>query len=268
MFEALRMYIVYVRTTVKAWFQYTLDAWLRSFTVFIREAAGIIIIYLTLKSFKQLNGWNTMELLFLYSLVFLTYGILIIFFTGLRDFEHLVNNGNLDRFLLRPRGVLFQVLASNSDWFAAVGHGTLGLILLLFSANSIGVVWTFSSISYFVFAVISGVLIQGALFLLIASLSFFIMKVGNLRNVLYYDTRLFAGYPISIYPKPLQILMMYIVPFAFVNFFPVQFLLRKPDMALFPSVFMYIAPFVGIILYLLSYAFWRFSIKHYHSSGN
>ncbi len=268
MFDALHMYSIYVRTTMKAWFQYRFDACLRSFTVFIREAAGIIIIYLTLKSFNQLNGWNTQELFFLYSLVFLTYGILIIFFTGLRDFEHLVNNGTLDRFLLRPRGVLFQVLASNSDWFAAVGHGTLGLVLLLTSAKSIGVVWTFSNISYFIFAVISGVLIQGALFLCIASLSFFIMKVGNLRNVLYYDTRLFAGYPISIYPKVLQILMMYIVPFAFVNFFPVQFLLRKSDMELFPTSYMYIAPFVGIVLYLASYVFWRFSLKHYHSSGN
>lgn len=75
---------------------------MRSLAVFLREAAGIIIIYLTLRSFDQLNDWNTMELFFLYSLVFMTYGILIIFFTGLRDFEWTVNGGGLDRFLLRP----------------------------------------------------------------------------------------------------------------------------------------------------------------------
>ena len=201
----LKMYFYYVKNTIKSWFQYKLDACLRSFAVFLREAAGIIIIYLTLKSFDQLNGWNTMELFFLYSLVFLTYAILIIFFTGLRDFEWLVNGGTLDRFLLRPRGVLFQVLASNSDWFAAIGHGILGLILMIVSANNIGVVWDITRIIYFTAAIISGVLIQGAIFLFIASLSFFIIKVGNIRNVFYYDTRQFAGYPISIYPKFLQI---------------------------------------------------------------
>ena len=94
------------------------------------------------------------------------------------------------------------------------------------------------------------------------------MKVNNIRGVLYHDTRQFAGYPISIYPKAIQVLMIYIVPFAFVNYFPVQFVLRKPDMAAFSPVYMYIAPFVGIVLYLLAYAFWRFYLKNYHSSGN
>lgn len=112
------------------------------------------------------------------------------------------------------------------------------------------------------------IVIQGALFLFIASLSFFIIKVNNIRNVFYYDTRQFAGYPVSIYPKFLQVLMIYIVPFAFVNFFPVQFILRKDDMGAFPAAFMYIAPAVGFVLYALAYAFWRFSLKHYHSSGN
>lgn len=264
----MSMYFYYVRNTIKSWFQYKLDACLRSFAVFLREAAGIIIIYLTLKSFDQLNGWNTMELFFLYSIIFLTYAILIIFFTGLRDFEWLVNNGTLDRFLLRPRGVLFQVLASNSDWFAAIGHGTLGLVLMLVSAGKIGVIWNAANIIYFIFAIISGVLIQGAIFLFIASLCFYIIKVGNIRSVFYHDIRQFAGYPISIYPKALQILMIYIVPFAFVNFFPVEFVLRKPDMQSFSNIYMYIAPLVGFVLYLLAYAFWRFSLKHYHSSGN
>lgn len=266
--DSLTMYFIYVRNTIKSWFQYKLDACLRSFAVFLREAASIIVIYLTLLSFEDLNGWETMELFFLYSLIFLTYAILIILFTGLRDFEKLVNTGALDRFLLRPRGVLFQVLASNSDWFAAIGHGTLGVILMLVSAGQIGVVWTPLEIVYFVAVIISGVLIQGAIFLFIASLSFFIIKVGNIRNVFYYDTRQFAGYPISIYPKVLQILMIYIVPFAFVNFFPVQFILRKPDMELFSSIYMYISPFLGFGLYLIAYAFWRFSLKYYHSSGN
>lgn len=266
--DSLKMYFYYVRITIKSWFQYKLDACLRSFAVFLREATEIIIIYITLNSFDSLNGWNTMELFFLYSFVFMTYGIFIIFFTGLRDFEWMVVRGDLDRFLLRPRGVLFQILSSNSDWFAAIGHGTLGLLLLITTANRIGVEWTPLIFIYFLAAIISGVLIQGAIFLFTASLSFFVMKIGNLRNILYYQPRRFAGYPLSIYPKIIQILMIYIVPFAFVNYFPVQFIIHKPDIEIFSPIFMYIAPIVGIILYYLSYLFWRFSLKHYHSSGN
>lgn len=62
--------------------------------------------------------------------------------------------------------------------------------------------------------------------------------------------------------------LIYVVPFAFVNYFPVQFLLRKPDMVLYPEVFMYITPIVGLVMYILAYLFWRFSLRYYKSSGN
>lgn len=70
----------YTKLTIKAWFQYKIDAVLRSLAVFLRESTGIIVIYFTLIKFDSLNGWNGREIFFLYSLLFLTYGILIIFF--------------------------------------------------------------------------------------------------------------------------------------------------------------------------------------------
>lgn len=78
----------------------------------------------------------------------------------------------------------------------------------------------------------------------------------------------FAEYPISIFSKVIQTAIIYIVAFAFVNYFPAQFLLRKEDMAQYPEIFMYITPIVGMGLYLLTYGFWRYSIKYYKSSGN
>lgn len=61
--------------------------------------------------------------------------------------------------------------------------------------------------------------------------------------------------------------VLLIIPFAFINYFPAQFLLNKSDMA-FPAVFLYLTPAIGIVLYLLSYLFWRFSMKFYKSTGN
>ena len=94
------------------------------------------------------------------------------------------------------------------------------------------------------------------------------METGSLKELLYYDTRKFAGYPISIFHKAIQGFMIYVVPMAFVNYFPAQFLLRKPDMAGFPEVFLYLTPVVGAGTYLLSYLFWRYGLRYYKSSGN
>lgn len=259
---------VYAKTTAKSWFQYRVDAVLKSLAVFLREATGIIVIWFTLLKFDHLNGWDIYEMLFLFSLLFLTYGIMIIFFTGLRDFGRTVRDGSFDRFILRPRGLLFQIIFANSDWFAAIGHGGLGITLFLISAGKVGIQWSPAHAVYYLFAVAGGVLIQGAVFLILAALNIYLLETNSLKELLYWNMRKFAGYPISIFHKAIQFIMIYVMPFAFVNYFPAQYLLRKSDMAEYPEIFLYLTPVVGIGMYLLAYLFWRLSIRYYKSSGN
>jgi len=266
--ETIKLYLLYVKYISKSWFQYRVDAVLRSLAVFLREATGIIIIYLTLQSFTDINGWSFYELLFLFSFLFLTYGIFVLFFTGLRDFGSMVYSGEFDRFLLRPRGLLMQIMASNADMFAAIGHGGLGIALFLFCAGKIGIVWSAGMIMYYVVTIISAVIIQASLFLLMSCSSFWIVKIDELVGMLYYNTRKFAGYPISIYPRLIQNLLMFIVPFAFVNYFPAQFFLRKPDMSQFWLGYVYLTPVIAIVLFASVLLVWRVSLKRYSSVGN
>ena len=195
---------VYTKTTAKAWFQYRVDALLKSMAVFLRESTSIIVIYFTLLKFDTLSGWNIYEMLFLCSLIFMTYGIMIIFFTGLRDFGKTVRDGSFDRFLLRPRGLLFQILFANADWFASLGQGGLGVALFIVSAGKVGVSWNARNICYYAITVAGGVLIQGAVFLFIATLNIYLLQTDSLKEMLYWDMRKFAGYPISIFNKFIQ----------------------------------------------------------------
>lgn len=259
---------VYTRTVMKSWFQYSVDAVLRSLAVFIREAVGIVVIYFSMLKFDTLNGWNIHELMFLFSLLFLTYGILILFFTGLRDFWKTVRDGSFDRFILRPRGLLFQLIFSNADWFAAIGHGGLGIVLFVISAGNVGIVWNVGTVVYYILAVIGGVLIQGAMFVFVAALNIYLLQTDSLVTLFYWDMRKFAGYPISIFHRAIRFCMIYVVPFAFVNYFPSQYLLRKKDMAGYPAIYLYLTPVVGVGMYLASYGFWRYSIRFYRSTGN
>lgn len=266
--DVFKLSAMYTKMIFRSWFQYQVDALLRSFAVFAREATSIIVVFFTLLKFDTLNGWNIYEMLFLFSLIYVTYGILIIFFTGLRDFGNTVKSGGFDRYILRPRGLLYQLIFANADWFAAVGHGGLGILLFILSAAKIGVVWTPVKVIYYIFSIIGGVLIQGAIFLFLATLNIYLLETGSLKEVFYWNARKFAGYPISIFHKAIQFCMTFVVPFAFVNYFPAQYILRKDDMAQYPEVFMYLTPIIGIVLYVLAYAFWKYSLKYYKSSGN
>lgn len=257
-----------LRMSIHTRMQYRVDTIVATLAVFVRESTNIIVIYLALLKFDKINGWNVNEMLFLFSILFLTYAFVVSLFADLRDFSSMIREGRFDRLLVRPRGLLFQLILNNADLMASAGHGTLGILLFLISANRVGITWNFPTILYYVGAIIGGVLIQGGMFILFSALSFYFVETNSIREIFYWNMRKFAGYPISIYSKLIQGLMIYVVPFAFVNYFPAQYLLRKEDMANYNEMYMYIAPAVGVAIYLVAYVFWRISVKRYKSTGN
>ena len=264
--DILRLSFSYFRYGIKASFQYKMNALLLTIAVFVREMSEVIAIYLTLSRFTTVHGWDLPQLLFMYSFVFVTYSIMISFCTGLRDFSQMVNSGSFDRLLLLPRGALFQVMTTNVDWLAALGQGSVGVLLLIYSSHAAGIVWNAVDIIYYVIAIINGVLFQAGLFLFIASLNFYFVKTQSVQELVYYDIKKIATYPITIYPHIIKILLVYIVPFAFVNYYPALYFF--PEKSSNSDVHIIMTTFIGVVYYLLSYLFWRFSLLKYNSTGN
>lgn len=264
----IRIVMQSLKMSFRARMQYRVDTLVASVAVFVRESANIVAIYLALLKFDKINGWNVNEMLFLYSILFLTYAFVVSLFADLRQFSDTIREGRFDRLLVRPRSLLLQLILNNADLIAAAGHGTLGILLFIISAGKVGIQWNFATILYYIGAIISGILIQGGIFIIFSSLCFYFVETNSVRSIFYWNMRKFAGYPISIYHKVIQIILMYVVPFAFVNYFPAQYLLRKADMANYPEVYIYIAPFVGVLVYSVAYLFWRVSVKRYYSTGN
>ncbi len=257
----------YLGMLIKSSFQYKANAFFLSFGVFIRELVNVLIMFLLLKKFGDINGWTLYEMLFLYSLIYLSYSILVGFFAGIRNFPHFIHSGSLDKYLTKPMGVLFQVISTQADYFASIGHGIIGFSLFFYSAELIGLVWTPLYIGYYLLAIIGGVLIQLSIWLFTASLSIWTVKSESIIGFIFWNGRKFSGYPLSIFPGFIKFLLMFIIPFAFVNYFPAQFFLRKPDLQDFWPGFIYLTPVVGVLLFIGVMFFWRFSIRHYSSTG-
>lgn len=264
----LDLYAYYAKCMMQAKFQDRLNALLVPFAVFVREAGTVCVIYLTVRRFGHIGGWGKDELLFLFSILFLSYAMLIFFFAGFRDFSDQVHTGKLDQLLVRPHSVLFQVLLTRFDLPAVLGHGSLGVCLFLYTAKTVGITWTASHIFYCLFMLISGVMIQGALFMLFACSAFWITHTSSLMEFLFFNVRKFAAYPISIYPLFIQKFLIFVVPFAFVNYFPAQFFLQKKSEPLYWNGMYFIAPLIGIGLLWLAQSLWKVGLRNYTSSGS
>lgn len=266
--ESFKMFFKFSSLNLKSMLEYKFDRFLISFAIFIREMVSIIVMLLIFTRFVRIRGWEMNEMFFLYSFLFLSYSLFIFFFTGIRDFDNMVYSGELDRFLIRPVGLMFQVIASRVDYCATVGHGAVGILLFLKTYNTVGIQWDLKNVSYYIAALVGGAIIQAALFMISSCLSFWTIRTINLRNLIFFNSRRFAGYPISFYPGIIQKMLIFVIPFAFVSYFPAQYFLRKPDISMFWNGYMYLTPVVGIAMFAVVYSFWRFGLKHYSSAGN
>jgi ABC-2 type transport system permease protein len=264
----MALFFRFSKLNLKSTLEYKFDRFFLAFAVFCREMVSIIVMYLILTRMVRIKGWEMNEMFFLYSFLFLSYSIFIFLFTGIRDFDNMVYSGELDRYLIRPLGLMYQIVASKVDYCATIGHGVVGIILFTKTATNVGIDWNLKNISYYIAALLGGAIIQASLFMVSSCFSFWAVKTINLRNLIFFNSRRFAGYPISFYPGFIQKMLIFVVPFAFVSYFPAQYFLRKPDLSMFWSGYLYLTPVVGIVMFLLVYRFWLFGLKHYSSTGN
>jgi ABC-2 type transport system permease protein len=266
--ELLALFWHFSKLSLKTTLEYKFDRTFITLAIFCREMISVVVMFLILTRFLHIKDWQLNELLFLYSFLFLSYSLFVFLFSGVRDFDVMVRTGEFDRFLTRPVGLMFQIIASRVDYPATIGHGVVGIILFMNTAYTMGIEWSWFNTVFYILALIGGAIIQAAIFMLSSTFSFWAIKTDNLRNLIFFNTRRIAGYPVSFYPVFIQKLLILCIPFAFVNYFPAQFYLRKEDMELFWEGYMFMTPVVGVVLFLVIYRFWRFGVAHYSSTGH
>ena len=78
----------------------------------------------------------------------------------------------------------------------------------------------------------------------------------------FYRIHTLTEYPISIYNKFIQIILTYILPFAFVAYYPTMSYLGLN------TYMLYFSPIVAIILWVISVKLWNLALNKYRSTGN
>lgn len=266
--DLVKLFFVHTKLIAKTTLEYKFHRSLISVAIFCREMISIVTMYLIMIRFVTIKGWDMNEMLFLYSFLFISYSLFVFVFAGIRDFDAMVQSGELDRFLLRPLGLIYQVIASRADFSATLGHGAVGVILLVKTAGSVGLEWNLKNTLAYIAVIIGGTIIQASLFMVSSCFSFWTVNTTNMRNLIFFNARRFAAYPLSFYPGVIQYLLVFLLPFAFVNYFPSLYFLNKPEVSMLYDWIPYLTPVVGILLFYLVYSFWKFGLKHYSSVGN
>jgi ABC-2 type transport system permease protein len=178
-----------------------------------------------------------------------------------------VREGRFDRFLVRPLDALFQAITTPQQIWPDELILALIYFVVIVPYSGVHVDWLF--VLYVPLVALGGALIDCAANLAVSTASFWFVRIDTLRWTIMSLEQEFSRYPISIYQKSVQVVLTFVVPFAFMNYFPATFLLHKREdgLHLNPAVGL-LTPLVGMLAVSASYAFWRVGLDRYQGTGS
>lgn len=246
--------------------QYRFDFIAQIISAVIAYGGQFVSLWWLTARFQSIDGWRLEELILLYALMVLAWGVCVSAFVHLESFEDFVRDGSFDRSLLRPMNPLLHVLGSRSP-IAGLGQFVFAVAAFTFAIIKSGVPLTPLKLIYLVLAGIGGGLIFGAALVWVAAIAFWTTRSYAIFWNLVFPARQLVQYPISVYNRWIQLVLTIAVPFAFINYFPVHVILGKTQQLRFP-ILAWLTPVVGVAAISVAYQFWRWGTRFYTGTGS
>ena len=139
------LYVKYFIMQLKSQMQYKTSFFLAIIGQFLTAFTSFWGISFIFNNVSSVDQFTYEEVLLCFAVVMMSFSIGEMFGGGLSVFPRLMRNGSFDRILTRPRSIIFQVLAGNTD-FARIGLIVQALVVLIYAVNKSQNSWTFLKI--------------------------------------------------------------------------------------------------------------------------
>ena len=122
--DTIKLYLHSMRMLIKSQLQYPASFFMQTLAQLVMEGGEMLAVILLVDRFERLNQWGPGDLYFFFGMMSVTFYLTECFGRGITgNFPYLIRTGQLDSYLLRPRGLLTQVLCSAVDPRHRSGRG-------------------------------------------------------------------------------------------------------------------------------------------------
>ena len=212
--------------------------------------------------FDSVDGFTYQEILIGFAVMMMGFSLAEMFGRGFDRFPVLLGNGGFDRALVRPRNIVFQVVASTID-FSRLGRSLQAVLVFVYVIPRAGITWTWDKVLVLVLMIFCGIILFFMLFVLYAAFSFFTVEGLEFMNIFTDGGREHGRLPFSVYGEHVLRFVTFVIPLALVQYYPLLYLIGREE-----SILYAIAP-IGALLFILPVVvFFNFGLKRYKSTGS
>ncbi len=213
----LRLFGLLIRASVRSRMQYKFNFILASVLAALIQIADFLIVAIVLHKFGAIRGWTLHEVGYLFAVMTLSKTLYRSLASDVHNLEKYLVGGELDQLLTRPAPVLLTLMSQNFRIMTGEllqGGFVLGWAMTaMIRTGQIG--WT--AVPWTLFAIGTGAILLFSIGLATATVGFWITRIAELQNITEDAARTAAQYPLALYPKWLQSLLLVVVPDGFVS---------------------------------------------------
>jgi ABC-2 type transport system permease protein len=258
----MKLYWKYLLIHLKSQMQYKVSFFLLMTGSFLVSFFALLGVWFMMSRFHTVDGFTFQEVLIGYAVVLMGFALAQIFARAFDVFPRLIANGEFDRMLLRPRGLIYQVVAAKVE-LSRLGYLVQAALVLAYAIPTSGIVWTGDKIGTLVLMIACGSVVYSCLFVIYAALSFFTLEGLEFMNILTDGGREFGRYPFSVYGKDVLRFLTYVVPLALFQYYPMLYLIGRETSKLYMFL-----PLFSLLFAFPAYGLWRVGLRNYKSTGS
>lgn len=259
---ARRLAAAYARSEM----QYRLSFALRtisSFAVTIVDFAAVAVI---LARVPHIAGWSLHEIALLYGMSAVCFSLAEMTGGSLDFFDDLIRTGSFDRLVVRPLPLLLQVMSERFS-LRRLGRTSQGALVMAFGLRGVDVAWSWDKVAVLAAGVASGIAIFLSIFVLSAVVCFWLVEAREATNAVTYGGDFMSSYPLDIFAGWMRRMATFVIPLAFVNYFPVVYVLNRQNVSGLPVWTGTLSPLVALATALVAWLAWGIGVRHYQSTG-
>ncbi len=264
--RGLRFYLdIYRKILVqdlKSKMSYRADFVISNIGMIVSNLVGFVTFYILFQNFPSINGWTMYEMLFLYGFSLVALTPVQCFFDNNWNLRYAVKTGDFIKYCFRPINIFFYYISEDFD-VKGLGQMAFGVGTLVYAWNHLALPVTFVTVGQTVLFLIAASLFMIAIMNFAAATCFWIQNSGYIM-VIMFRFKDFAKYPASIFNKVFKLIFTFVIPIAFIAYYPSLVVLRPDNIPLLS----WLSPVIGLIFFYLSYRFWLLGARKYDGTGS
>ena len=258
----LRLYGMILAQDLKSKMSYRADFIISTVGMIATNVAGFVSFWILFRNFPSIGGWGYYEILFLYGFSLVSLTPVQCLFDNNWSLRQYVYSGDFIKYCFRPVNLFFYYQSEVFD-IKGLGQLAFGIAMIVYAWGRLGLAVTVLAVVKLLVFLLTASLVMIALQNAAAATCFWIQ---NSFYVLDFVTRFkdYARYPVTIFSPVFRFVFTFLMPIAFIAYYPSLVILRPDEVPLLS----WLSPVIGVVFFFLSYRFWMYGAMKYSGTGS